>query len=233
MPRAYRGTMGRSISRIAGSIFLAVAVPLAWGATGSPAVTNPEGHAIRKVYVRTHSPQRVSDAIAHLAQDTCLTIVPNPKEADAILNLRQALQEPVVSGMPTPHVYGPSVRGESAGNVNSRGQRNPSPTCDNQRSTGCNTPQGDVTPPPAGWPGNTGGNLRVTLDTVGPDSQELWAPKPESRKSWTHQLREAVGCPVCPGERYDRHKYKSYRNWIHKQCPSVLEPPTAETSAPQ
>lgn len=228
MPRTVRGTLSkRNIGRIAGSLCLVIFVPLAWGATRPPTVTNPAGNPIRKVYVRTQSPQSVSNAIARLAQDTCLTIVPSPKDADAILNLGQALREPVVSGMPTPHVFGPSARGEATDSLNSRGQRNPTPPCDNRRSTGCATPQGDVTSPPSGWPGDADGDLSISLASVGPDSQELWEPRRQTRKSWTHQLRIAVGCPVCPGERYDRHKYKSYRNWIQKQCPSMLEAPAS------
>jgi hypothetical protein len=204
---------------------LCLTVPLAWAAPPKT-VTAPDGKAIRKVYVQAKSPQSVSSAIANLAQGTCLTIVPSPDEADAVLSIGEALPvEP--GGLATPHVFGPSARQRAPSHVNSQGERNPSSNCDNQQAAGCGPPAGDDAQAGPGWPGNAGGNLEVSLASVGPNPEELWQPQRHSGHSWTHQLRHAVGCPVCPGKKFDKHKFKTYRNWMHKECPGVLHSETA------
>lgn len=185
---------------------ISVALPAAQGEKKpSKPVTTADGRPIRKIYIHSASFDMTNSASIRLAQNTCLTTVSNPEQADAILNVGAALPG-LDGGVATPGVFGPSARRQTTGNA--------------QRTA--SEPAGDVDEPPSGWPGNAGENLNVSLAAPGNTSQKLWEPTPHSNKSWSDQLRIAAGCPVCPDEHFNRHKYKTYRNWIQAECPTVL-----------
>jgi hypothetical protein len=212
---------------------LGFSMPAAWG-TKKPSkpITTVDGRPIRKIYIYSASPDMTSSAANQLAQDTCLTTVTERKQADAVLNLGIALHA-ITNGLATPNVFGPSARPQTMGNANPSPQRSVSATCSDSKGGGCtgsySAPTGDIAALPSGsWPGNAGGNLDVSLASPEKTSQELWEPNAHSKDYWSDQLRIDAGCPVCPDERFDRHKYKTYRNWIQDKCPTVLPQPEAQ-----
>ncbi|MGC1783390.1 MAG: hypothetical protein WA708_12780 [Acidobacteriaceae bacterium] len=202
----------------------------AWGKKSVKTVTASDGRPIRKVYIRSASPDSINSAAAQLAQDTCLSTVPAPKLADAVLDLSIALPS-VGGGLPQPDVFGNSPHVQTMGNPGKGPERSASANCtDRKGKGGCtgsyNAAAGDIAAQPAAeWSGSTGENLDVSLASAGDASQELWEPDAHSKKSWSEQLRVAAGCPVCPGGHFNRHKFKTYKDWIQSECPAILVSP--------
>ncbi len=225
----------RTVLEIACLMFLgtAIAPPAALCAKKPSKATTADGQPIRKVYIRSGAPDMTNAAARQLTQDTCLTIVPSPKQADAVLDLGIVL--PGAGGTPQPiNMFPTSPRAQTMGDSNSRPQRSASVNCsDDKANSGCrgsyNTPPGDISAPTAaGLTGNTGPKFDVSLTSPGNTSQELWEPDEHSKNSWSDQLRVAAGCPVCPDTHFDRHKYQTYRNWIQSKCPAMFSAQVAQ-----
>ena len=190
-----------------------------------------DGRPVRKVYVDGGSVVMANAATAQLSQDTCLTIVSNPQQADAVLEVGIAL--PSVGGESGggPDVFGSKPHAQTMGNAHpSSPKRTASATCSDGKggSGGCTTSysaQGGELPeqPAADWTENMGANYTVSLASAGNSSQDLWDPNGRIKHaSWSDQLREAAGCPVCPGERFNPRRDKmTYRQWMQAKCPNV------------
>jgi hypothetical protein len=192
-------------------------------------VTTANGGPVRKVFISAASPDMASSAATQLTQDTCLTAVADPKQADAVLDVGIALPDLGGGGSSSPGGFGSSARPHTLGgaNNNPKPQRTASATCsDGKGSTSCSGSysgaKGGLIQPAADWPGNAGTALDVSLASSADASQELWEPNDRSKKSWSDQLRAAAGCPVCPGEHFNRKQYPTYRQWIQAKCPAVL-----------
>ncbi len=236
MPRIDRRTspvnLSASFAVSTGLAFfcLVLLMPAAWCAkVPSKTVTTVDGRPIRKVYIHSASPAMARSAAYQLTHNTCLIEVPDSKQADAVLDVGIALPVIGSGGVATPGVFGPSARAQTAGNDQAKPQRSVSATCSDSRagSGGCNSSYsvqgGEIAPlPAAGWRGDAGANLDVSLASPEKTAQELWEPDARSKKTWSDQLRIAAGCPVCPDGHFDRHKDKSYRDWIQAKCPSIV-----------
>lgn len=194
-------------------------------------IATPDGRPVRKVYIDAGSPVMANAATVQLNQDTCLTIVSSPKQADAVLELGIAL--PMVAGDEAggPDVFGSKPQAQTLGNAhNSSPKRSASATCsDGKGGSSCTSSysaQGGELPeqPAADWTGGLGPSYTVSLALPGSRSQDLWDPDGRKKhSSWSNQLREAAGCPVCPGKRFDpRHEKMTYREWMQTTCPGVL-----------
>lgn len=188
-------------------------------------ISTPDGRPIRKVYIRTASQQTAASVTTELTQDTCLTIVSDESQADAVLDVGMNL--PRLGGLPPqPNVFVPSATAQTLGNSKMEPQRTATVNCSNGKEGGCtgtDTIQGgdlgeDL---PPGF-GKTDSRQDVSLISTGKDSQQLWQPDNRGKRSWSDQLRRAAGCPVCPGEHFRPHKKRTYREWIQAKCPSVL-----------
>lgn len=192
----------------------------------SKTVTAPNGQPIRKLYIRTATPDLANSAAMQLQQDTCLTTVAKPDEADAVLDIGIALPG-IGGGLPQPNIFGPtSAQPQTMGNPGRAPERSASANCtddkDNRGCTGSNTVQaGDLSAQAPIYLGSGNGNLDVSLTSPANNAEELWEPNVHSKKTWTDQLRVAAGCPVCPGDHFNRRKYHTYRNWIETACPSL------------
>lgn len=191
-------------------------------------VFTANGGPIRKVAISAGSPDMTRSAAMQLVQNTCLTVVSNPKQADAVLQVGIAL--PSLNGgggAPAPDMFGPSAQPQTMGGDKSKPQRSISASCSDSGGGGCNHSYkgfggAGVEQPSSEWAGNGGARLDVSLTQPGNASNELWESNPHQKKSWSAQLRRAAGCPVCPGKHFDARKYSTYRNWIQTECPSVL-----------
>lgn len=194
------------------------------------ALTTPDGRPVRKVYINAGTPAMANAATVQLNQDTCLTIVSSPKQADAVLELSIAL--PMVGGDAAggPDVFGSQPQAQTLGNAHNKPKRTASASCsDSKGNTGCtssyNVQGGDVAPEPAAdWTRNMGPSYTVSLALPGNDEQDLWDPDGhEKHSSWSNQLRKAAGCPVCPEEGFNPRRDKmTYRQWMQTKCPGVL-----------
>lgn len=226
MPRR----VGRTISnapRAARAILLGIALVLlvatasAW-AKSSKMIATANGKPIRKVYIYTDSPVTTDSAATQLTQDTCLTVVTQPKEADAILQLGMVLPMVAEDGG-GPGAGAASHKKKKSKNKNgSHGEV--SVTCNNGDESGdCGSlPTGAVGPEQdARWTGNVGGNEDVTLVSTASEADELWEPNAHTKQSWSDQLRVAVGCPVCPGDHFNARR-ETYQAWMQANCPGVL-----------
>lgn len=188
-------------------------------------ISTPDGRPIRKVYIRTASQETANSVTEELSQDTCLTPVTDENQADAVLDLGMALPG-VGAVMPTPGVFVPSAGAQTLGNAKTDPQRSASANCTNGKDGGCNgsytTQGGDLGAElPAGF-AKTSPGLDVSLISTGKASQELWEPENRGKRPWIEQLRRAAGCPVCPGERFNRRRDGTYRGWIQAKCPSAM-----------
>ncbi len=217
---------GRMVAAVGLAFFCCSA---AWCAKhAEKTLTAENGGPIRKIYVRSASADMTSSAANQLTQDTCLTVVPDAKQADAVLDVGIAL--PGLGGGgggAAPDTFGPSVKPQTMGGNKSKPQRGITATCsDDKGSGGCSSSnsgyRGGLEQPAAEWPGNVGSNLDVSLTQPGDNAQELWEPDADKKRSWSDQLRQVAGCPVCPGEHFNRRKYQTYRSWIQNRCPGVL-----------
>lgn len=194
-------------------------------------ITTADGKPVRKVYIDAGTPAMANAATAQLHQDTCLTIVSTPSQADAVLQLGISL--PAVAGDEAggPDVFGSKPHAQTLGSAHDSPKRSASATCSDGKggSAACTSSysvQGGELPeqPAAEWPGNVGANYDVSLASPGENSQELWEPDGHIKHvSWSDQLREAAGCPVCPGEHFNPHHDKmTYQQWMQAKCPGVL-----------
>jgi hypothetical protein len=203
---------------------------MAWGKKKPSKITTPDGGLVRNVYIQSSVPDATMAVAAQLAQDTCLTAVTSAKHADAVLDLSVALPG-LGGGSPTANILGssPSATPQTLGNAKSGQERSASVTCsDNKGSGGCvgsdKTGDGSLTGPfPSGVPGTGTTNYDIFLASSQNLSNQLWEPDSHSKRPWTDQLRVAAGCPVCPGEHFDRKKFHSYRDWIESRCPAMLK----------
>ncbi|MHB1938963.1 MAG: hypothetical protein ACYCOR_20675 [Acidobacteriaceae bacterium] len=195
-------------------------------------LTTPDGKPVRTVYVDAGSVVMANAATAQLNQDTCLTTVSDPKQADAVLEVGIALPSVGGDSGGGPDVFGSKPRTQTLGNARSaKPKRSASVTCSDSKgeSGGCTTPysaQGGELPiqPAADWTEGMGPSYTVSLASPENNSQDLWDPDGRRKhSSWSNQLREAAGCPVCPGERFNPRRDKmTYRQWMQAKCPDVL-----------
>lgn len=200
---------------------LMAAAPSAWAKRPPKTISTANGSPIRKVYIYTDSPVTADSAVTQLTQDTCLTVVTQPKEADAILQFGMVLPMVAENGG---GLGGSDTSGHRKKHKNRKnGDRGVSVTCGDGSSDCGSLPTGAVGPEQnAKWTGNVGGNEDVTLVSTVSEADELWAPDTRKKQSWSDQLRMAVGCPVCPGERFDPRRDGNYQTWIQAKCPGVL-----------
>lgn len=213
------------VFRLVALVCIGVALPMLAGTKNSKPLTTPDGHPIRKVFIRTASAHTGSTVAADLARNTCLTAVSNENQADAVLDVGVAL--PGLGAMPpTPSVFTPSVNGQRLSNPKNKPERTVTASCTSGSNGGCigsNGMQADDlgTDLPPNFVA-TGSRIDVSLIALGKGSQKIWAPREKSKRGWADQLRKAAGCPVCPGHRFNRRHYKNYSDWVQAKCPDVL-----------
>ena len=145
-----------------------------------------------------------------LDQDTCLTIVSSPKQADAILEVgiasalcRRRLRRRRLGR------FWFAAQGSDAGQCPQQFKKSVSATCSDGKggTIDCKsyTSQGGDAPeqPASDWTQGISPNYTVSLASSEDSTQDLWDPNGrEKHASWSDQLREAAGCPVCPGARF-------------------------------
>ncbi len=207
------------------ALMLVVAAAPAWAKDSSQMILTANGKPIRKVYIYTDSLVTTDSAATQVTQDTCLTVVTHPRQADAILQLGMVLPMVAENGGALEGSGSSKHRKKKHKSKNSS-DREVSVTCsDGDESGNCNSnlPTGAVGPEQdARWMGNVGGNQDVTLVSTASEADELWEPDTHKKQSWSDQLRVAVGCPVCPGEKFNPRRDNTYQAWMQATCPSVL-----------
>lgn len=224
------GVNRRTMLRVMALTFFCagLATPAARCANKHGKAITADGRPIRKVYIRAGGPDMGNAAATQMAQDTCLTRVSSPEQADAVLDVGIALPSEGGGGggAPGTDFFGAAPHAQTMGQGDSaQPHRSASATCsDSKGSSGCT---GSYTGAAGGqassdWGANSGATFDVSLASPGKASQDLWDPKEPSKKSWSQQLRAAAGCPVCPHGHFDRRKYHTYRNWIQTECPDVM-----------
>ncbi len=205
----------------------------AWARKTEKTVTKPDGKPVRKIYVDAGTPVMANAATAQLNQDTCLTIVSSREQADAVLEVGIVLPSVGGDSAGGSDVFGSQPKAQTLGNAHSRPKRSASATCSDGKGgtvacTSSYSEQGGEAPeqPAADWTQGISPNYTVSLASLGTDSQDLWDPDGRIKHaSWSDQLREAVGCPVCPGEPFNPRRDKmTYRQWMQAKCPNVLTP---------
>jgi hypothetical protein len=194
-------------------------------------LTTSDGKPVRSVYVDADSPAMANAATVQLNQDTCLTIVSSPKQADAVLEVGVALPSVGGDSGGGADIFGSKPKAQTLGNAHSESKRSASTTCSDGKGgtmscTSAYGKEGGEAPeqPAADWTQGLSPDYTVSLASPGSSSQDLWDPDERVKHaSWSDQLREAVGCPVCPGATFNpRHDKMSYRQWIEAKCPNVL-----------
>lgn len=216
-----------------GILLVGSALGMAFGAKKTDkTLATPDGKPVRKVYVDADSVAMANAATTQLNQDTCLTIVSNPTQADAVLEVGIALPSVAGDDADGPDIFGSKPHAQTLGNAHSSGpKRTASATCSDGKggSGACTTSysaQGGELPeqPAADWTEGLGPSYTVSLASPGNSSQDLWDPDGHIKHaSWSDQLRQAAGCPVCPGERFNPRRDKmTYRQWMDAKCPDVL-----------
>lgn len=191
-------------------------------------IATPDGSPVRKVYIQSAVPGATEQVAAQLSRDTCLIVVQSAKQADAVVNIGVAL--PSIEGnSSTPNFIGasPSATPQTLGNAKSGPERSTSVNCSDKKDGGCNTTSkmdgGSLTGQTTlGASEDSRAAYDVSLASVGGATSELWEPDTSRKQPWADQLRVAAGCPVCPGEHFDRRKYKSYREWMMEKCPTMM-----------
>lgn len=195
------------------------------------ALTTADGKPVRKVYVDAGTPVMANAASARLDQDTCLTIVSSPKQADAILQVGIALPSVGGDSAGGPDVFGSQPKAQTLGNAHSSPKRSASATCSDGKggTMACSSSysvRGGEAPeqPAADWTQGITPNYTVSLASSEDSTQDLWDPDGRQKhSSWSDQLREAAGCPVCPGQEFNPRRDKmTYRQWMQAKCPNVL-----------
>lgn len=203
---------------------------MGWAKKAEKSLTTANGKPVRNVYVDAGSPVMANAAITRLDQDTCLTIVSTPKQADAILEVGIALPSVGGDSGGGSDVFGSQPKAQTLGNAHSSPKRSASATCSDGKggSMDCKssyTIGGDAPQQPAAdWTQGITPDYTVSLASSEDSTQDLWDPNGrEKHASWSDQLREAVGCPVCPGADFNPRRDKmSYRQWMQAKCPNVL-----------
>jgi hypothetical protein len=195
-------------------------------------LTMPNGKLVRKVYVDAATPVMANAATAQLDQDTCLTTVSSPKQADAILEVGIALPSVGGDSAGRPDIFGSQPRAQTLGNAHSNPKRSASATCSDGKGgtmacTSSYSAQGGDAPeqPAANWTEGISPSYTVSLASSEDSTQDLWDPNGrEKHSSWSNQLRQAAGCPVCPGQEFNPRRDKmTYREWMQAKCPDVLK----------
>ncbi len=198
---------------------------------GERALTTADGKPVRKVYVDAGTAVMANAATARLDQDTCLTTVSSPKEADAILEVGIVLPSVGGDSGGGTDVFGSQPKAQTLGNAHSNPKRSASATCSDGKggtmscSSAYSALGGDAPEQPAAdWTQGISPDYTVSLASPGNDSQDLWDPNGrEKHASWSDQLRQAAGCPVCPGQEFNPRRDKmTYRQWMQEKCPNVL-----------
>lgn len=197
---------------------------------GDKTLTTAAGKPVRKVYVDAGSPVMANAATTRLDQDTCLMIVSSPKQADAILEVGIALPSVGGDSGGGPDIFGSQPKAQTLGNAHSNHKRSATATCSDGKggTIDCksyNSQGGDAPEQPASeWTQGISPNYTVSLASSEDSTQDLWDPSGrEKHSSWSDQLRQAVGCPACPGEEFNPRRDKmSYRQWMQAKCPNVL-----------
>ena len=194
-------------------------------------LTTASGKPVRKVYVDAGTPVMANAATTRLDQDTCLTIVSSPKQADAILEVGIVLPSVGGDSGGGPDVFGSQPKAQTMGNAHSDAKRSASATCSDGKggSMACTSSYsvqgGDAAEQPAAnWTEGITPNYTVSLAPAEDSTQDLWDPNGRDKHaSWSDQLRQAVGCPVCPGQEFNPRRDKmTYRQWMQEKCPNVL-----------
>ena len=194
-------------------------------------LTTADGKPVRKVYVDAATPVMANAAITQLDQDTCLTIVSSSKQADAVLEVGIALLSVGGDSGGGPDIFASQSKAQTLGNAHSRPKRSASATCSDGKGgtvacTSSYSVQGGDAPeqPAAEWTQGISPNYTVSLASSEDSTQDLWDPNGRAKhSSWSDQLREAVGCPVCPGKEFNPRRDKmTYRQWMQAKCPGVL-----------
>lgn len=219
-----------------GLLAVCVLTSMAWGAKKSAkTVMTPDGRPIRKVWIQAYSAAAASAAQAQLTRDTCLAVVPQASEADAVLDLSVALPSADSSTpLPEPNAFARQVEGQTPANKNDGEKKSASFNCTSGKgaencANSYAVPAGDIADLPASpKAGGSPPGMDVSLLTASTGGAELWEPREHSKQPWTDQLRATVGCPACPGEHFNRRRDKSYRQWIEERCKNVLSGETAQ-----
>ena len=205
-----------------GIVLVLIVATASAGAKSSRMLTTANGKPIRKVYIYTDSPVTTDSAATQLTQDTCLTVVTQPSQADAILQLGMVLPLVAENGG-RPDASGASSHKKKKSKNKNGSHSGVSVTCNNDDESCGSLPTGAVGPEQdARWTGNVGGNEDVTLVSTASEADELWEPDAHTKQSWSDQLRVAVGCPVCPGDHFNARRDKTYQAWMQTNCPGVL-----------
>ena len=197
---------------------------------GDRSLTTADGKPVRKVYVDAGTPVMANAATIRLDQDTCLTIVSSPKQADAILEV--GIELPSVGGDSGggSGLFGSQPKAQTLGNAHSSPKRSASATCSDGKggTMDCKSSYsvgGDATEQPASdWTQGITPDYTVSLASPEDNTQDLWDPDGRAKhSSWSNQLREAAGCPVCPRAGFNPRRDKmTYRQWMQAKCPNVL-----------
>jgi hypothetical protein len=195
-------------------------------------LTTANGKAVRKVYVDAANPVMANAATARLDEDTCLTTVSNPQQADAVLEVGIALPSVSVDSAGGPDIFGSQPKAQTLGNAHDSPKRSASATCGDGKGgtmdckSSYSVQGGDaLQQPAANWTEGITPSYTVSLAPSENSTEDLWDPNGrEKHSSWSNQLRQAVGCPVCPGEEFNPRRAKmSYREWMQAKCPDVLK----------
>lgn len=195
-------------------------------------LTTANGKAVRKVYVDAATPVMANAATARLDQDTCLTTVSDPKQADAVLEVGIVLPSVGGDSAGGPDIFGSHPKTQTLGNAHSEPKRSVSATCGDGKggTMDCNSSYsvqgGDaLQQPAANWTEGITPSYTVSLAPSENSTEDLWEPNGrEKHSSWSNQLRQAAGCPVCPGAEFNPRREKmSYRQWMQAKCPDVLK----------
>jgi hypothetical protein len=197
-------------------------------------LTTANGKAVRKVYVDAANPVMANAATARLNEDTCLAVVPNPQQADAVLEVGITLPSVSADSAGGPDIFGSQPTAQTLGNAHSEAKRSASATCGDGKGgtmdckSSYSVQGGDpLRQPAANWTEGISPSYTVSLAPSENSTEDLWDPNGRDKhSSWSNQLRQAVGCPVCPGEKFDPRRAKlSYRQWMQAKCPEVLKAP--------
>ena len=100
-----------------------------WAKKAEKSLTTANGKPVRNVYVDAGSPVMANAATTRLDQDTCLTIVSTPKQADAILEVGIALPSVGGDSGGGSDVFGSQPKAQTLGNAHSSPKRSASATC--------------------------------------------------------------------------------------------------------
>ncbi len=192
-------------------------------------VTTADGRPIRKVAVQAPGLAGQSASVAaQITQDTCLTVVLDEKQADAVVDIGMALPSVAADNPTGPDIFASAPHAQTMGKRGHTGMKaSASATCTDDKGRGCS---GSYSPEPGNlasatgpaWVKDAAPGLDISLASVGPQVQELWEPDAKSKRSWSEQLRIAAGCPVCPGSHFNPRRDGSYRAWIAAKCPAEL-----------